>query len=57
MKYRAVEVVDRETQEVKHTVLLDPPRTERMAEKKEREIARLSLNWDHLYTRLVPVDE
>ncbi len=56
VKYKAVEVIDNKTHEVKHTVLLDPPRTERMAEKVERGMG-INLDWDQFYTRLVPVDE
>lgn len=56
MKYVAVEVIDKKTHEVKHTVLLKPPKTERMAEKVERGIG-INLDWDQFYTRLVPEDE
>ena len=50
-KYKAIEIVSFDTGEVTHTAKLDPPKGERMAERKSRGI-NINLS-PRLYTRLV----
>ena len=58
MKYSAIEIIETESDKVEHTIKMDPPKGERMAERTEDGVNR-NLDHDRFYTRLVeaPSDE
>lgn len=56
MRYKAIEVIDRITQEVIHTIKLAPPKSMKQASRVEDGVW-INLDADKFYTRLVEADD
>ncbi len=56
MRYKAIEIVEKETGEVFKAIKLDPPKSERQALRTEDGVNR-NLNHDRFFTELVESDD